>query len=485
MEIVTTHSAMFGIAVICSAIGMARACFYRWLHPRQGAAMPRVSPRALSISEREAVLGVLHEDRFVDQAPAEVYATLLDEERYLCSERTMYRVLEANAEVRERRDQLRHPAYAAPELLATRPNELWSWDITKLHGPETWTYFYLYVILDVFSRYVVGWMIAPCESGPLAEQLIRETCERQGIERDKLTLHADRGSSMKSKLVAMLLSDLGVTKTHSRPHVSNDNPYSESLFKTLKYRPEFPERFGSIEDSRGTCGPFFDWYNTEHHHGGIAHVTPEDMHYGRAAARVAARSATLLVAHLAHPERFVNGVPVASPLPTAAWINKPMTASQNGTSALGYDAPSIVPEHVRAKRAADAPGTPRQNVDADRPGLPAIVSGAVPLGTPDALPAASASRVTTPDRSIANTSSVNPRAPVAPAPAGSGFACSPPASAADAPASDAHAHTAPDSQTQGDLIPLHPLTVPPRRDSRRITPRQNLATDSASEVTRH
>ncbi len=303
MDIVTSHSAVFGIAAICAAIGMARASFYRWRTPMQGAARPRVSPRALSSGERDVVLAVLHEDRFVDLAPAEVYSTLLDEDRYLCAERTMYRVLAANQEVRERRDQLRHPTYAAPELLATRPNELWSWDITKLRGLETWSYFYLYVIIDVFSRYVVGWMVATCESAELAELLIGETCARQGIERNQLGLHADRGSSMRSKLVAMLLSDLGVTKTHSRPHVSNDNPYSEALFKTLKYRPAFPEKFGSPEDARAHCGPFFDWYNTAHHHSGIAMVTPEDMHYGRAAARVASRTAVLLLAHLEHPER--------------------------------------------------------------------------------------------------------------------------------------------------------------------------------------
>ena len=199
----------------------------------------------------------LHEPRFADLAPAEVYATLLDEGRYLCSERTMYRVLAENAEVRERRDQLRHPAYAAPELLATAPNQLWSWDITKLLGPAKWTYFYLYVILDVFSRYVVGWMVAHRETATLAERLIRETCERQGIEPGQLTIHADRGTSMTSKPVALLLADLGVTKTHSRPHVSNDNPFSEAQFKTLKYRPDFPERFGSIEHARSHCGDFF------------------------------------------------------------------------------------------------------------------------------------------------------------------------------------------------------------------------------------
>lgn len=266
---------------------------------------------------------MLHEPRFSDLAPAEVYATLLDEGRYLCSERTMYRVLAANDEVRERRDQLRHPAHAAPELLATVPNQLWSWDITKLLGPAKWTYFYLYVILDVFSRYVVGWMVADGESATLAKRLIDETCKRQNIQPGQLTLHADRGSSMKSKSVAFLLADLGVTKTHSRPHVSDDNPFSEAHFKTLKYRPDFPERFGSLADSRSFCGDFFPWYNTEHHHVGLGLLTPHDVHHGLAAARRQHRAIVLATAHLAHPERFPRGLPTPPALPAAVWINKP------------------------------------------------------------------------------------------------------------------------------------------------------------------
>jgi putative transposase len=272
------------------------------------------------------VLAVLHEERFVDLAPAEVYATLLDEGLYLCSERTMYRVLAEAAEVRERRDQLRHPKYAAPELLATQPNQLWSWDITKLLGPAKWTYFYLYVLLDVFSRYVVGWLLADAESSALAERLLAEAYARQGIEPGQLTIHADRGTSMKSKPVALLLADLGVTKTHSRPHVSNDNPYSEAQFKTLKYRPDFPERFGSIQDARGFNADFFRWYNNEHHHTGLGLLTPADVHFGRAEQRRDARALVLQAGHLAHPERFVLGPPVPPPLPTAAWINKPKAA---------------------------------------------------------------------------------------------------------------------------------------------------------------
>jgi len=225
--------------------------------------------------------------------------------------------------VRERRDQLRHPRYVAPQLLATRPNEVWSWDITKLLGPVKWTYFYLYVILDVFSRYVVGWMVAHRESAQLAQKLIAETCARQGIAPGVLTLHADRGSSMTSKPVALLLADLGVTKTHSRPHVSNDNPFSEAQFKTLKYRPDFPERFGSIEDARGHCRVFFPWYNTEHRHGGIGLLTPHDVHYGLADQRVAARTDVLAAAYAAHPERFVAGLPRPPARSTEVWINPP------------------------------------------------------------------------------------------------------------------------------------------------------------------
>jgi putative transposase len=282
-----------------------------------------MSARALSAGEEQSVLEVLHEPRFADQAPAQVYATLLDEQRYLCSERTMYRVLARNQEVRERRNQLRHPRYAAPELLATGPNELWSWDITKLRGPVKWSYSYLYVILDVYSRYVVGWMVAPRESAILANSLIRETCKRQGIARDQLTIHADRGSSMKSKLVAHLLSDLGVTKTHSRPHVSNDNPYSESHFKTLKYRPEFPQRFGCIEDSRSHCVDFFAWYNTEHRHSGIGLMTPADVHFGLAKEKTRRRAAVLEQAYATHPERFMRGISKPPVLSREVWINKP------------------------------------------------------------------------------------------------------------------------------------------------------------------
>jgi putative transposase len=251
MATVTQIGPRLGIAPTCAALGLPRATYYRRRRSLRAAPPRRPPPRALNPGERAAVLAVLHEPRFVDLAPAEVYATLLDAGQYLCSERTMYRVLAAHQEVRERRQQLRHPRYAAPELLARWPNELWSWDITKLLGPAKWTYFYLYVMLDVFSRYVVGWMVAHRESATLAEQFIHETCARQGIGRDQLTIHADRGEAMTSKSVAFLLADLGVTKTHSRPHVSNDNPFSEAQFKTLKYRPAFPDRFGARSKTPG------------------------------------------------------------------------------------------------------------------------------------------------------------------------------------------------------------------------------------------
>jgi putative transposase len=313
-----------GTVAACSAIGIPRPTYYRWRSPRPVVARKGpASCRALTVQERGEVLATLNSERFSDLAPREVYATLLDEGRYVCSVRTMYRILGENGEVRERRDQLRHPAYKKPELLATGPNQVWSWDITKLLGPAKWTYFYLYVILDIFSRYVVGWMVARGESAALAKRLIEETVVKQGIEPGQLTIHADRGTSMKSKPVAFLLADLGITKSHSRPHVSDDNPYSESQFKTLKYMPEFPDRFGSIEDSRSFLHPFFRWYNTEHHHTGIGLLTPEVVHLGRDEEVIAKRREVLRAAYQARPDRFVRKVPEPPPPPVAAWINAP------------------------------------------------------------------------------------------------------------------------------------------------------------------
>ena len=321
------------VAALCESLGVSRATFYRGLRgPVYGPRQPRRQPRALTVAQRVEVLAVLHELRFVDLAPPQVYARLLDEGIWLCAIRTMYRLLSSNGEMHERRSLLRHPTYAAPELLATGPNQVWSWDITKLKGPTTWSYFYLYVILDVYSRYIVGWMVTTRESAALAKQLIAETCASQGIGEDQLTLHADRGSAMKSKLVAELLADLGVTKTHSRPHVSNDNPYSEAHFKTLKYRPDFPARFGALEHARAHTVDFVAWYNHEHYHSGIAYHTPADVHAGRAAAINATRAATLMAAYAAHPERFVHGLPQPQPLPTAAWINKPQSPALQSTT---------------------------------------------------------------------------------------------------------------------------------------------------------
>jgi putative transposase len=269
---------------------------------------------------------VLHSDRFVDSSPAQVWATLLDEGCYLASERTMYRLLAArHGGVRERRDQLTHPAYARPELLATGPNEVWSWDISKLKGPATWTCFHLYVILDVFSRYAVGWTVQPRENAELAKALIGQSVDQQQIPPGQLTVHADRGTAMTSKPVAFLLADLGVLKTHSRPYTSTDNPYSEAQFKTLKYRPEFPDRFDSIEHARAFCRVFFDWYNQQHRHSGIGLMTPAAVHHGHAQELHARRARVLETAYATTPERFVRRPPTPPRLPTAVWINKPPT----------------------------------------------------------------------------------------------------------------------------------------------------------------
>lgn len=327
MEAALTLSSDIGIKSACESLDVPRSGFYRTQARKNATPMKPIKrpspPRALSSYERQGVLDILHADRFADKAPQEIYATLLDEGEYHCSISTMYRILDGNHEVKERRNQLSHPVYQKPELLTTAPNQVWSWDITKLLGPAKWTYFYLYVILDIFSRYVVGWMIAPAESAALAEKLIKETCAKQNIEKRQLTIHADRGSSMRSRPVALLLADLGVTKTHSRPYTSDDNPFSESQFKTLKYRPDFPDRFGCIEDSRSFCQVFFPWYNTEHHHSGIGLLTPESVHYGLAQDVQKARGEVLRTAYKAHPERFVKKVPVPPSFPDAVWINKP------------------------------------------------------------------------------------------------------------------------------------------------------------------
>lgn len=333
MTAVNTLSEDVGIAAACDALDVSRATYYRQLSPDFPLTGKERSPssRALSMEERQQVLETLHSDEFIDRAPYEVYATLLDNGQYYCSVSTMYRILRENDEVRERRNICRHPHYQKPELLATHPNEVWSWDITKLRGPLKWTYYYLYVIMDIFSRYVVGWMIADRENSFLAKRLIEETCIKQEIDPNQLTIHADRGSPMKAQSTAPLFADLGITKSHSRPHVSNDNPYSESQFKTLKYRPDFPKRFGCQEDAKWFCQTFFQWYNQEHRHTGIGLLTPEVVHYGLAEDVIRERNNVLEQAFHAHPERFVRKIPTAPILPEAVWINPPVKSDGKGT----------------------------------------------------------------------------------------------------------------------------------------------------------
>jgi putative transposase len=321
-----------GVGAACAALGVSRASLYRRFQPdfqadqQEHAPSKKDSALGLSTAERQKVLSVLQSERFMDASPRQVWATLLDEGTYLCSVSTMYRLLRQEGQLKERRRQRRVGSYKKPELLATGANQVWSWDITKLKGPLKWRYYYLYVILDIYSRYVVGWMVAERECQSLAQCLIEETCSKQGILPGQLTIHADRGSSMTSKSVALLLSDLGVEKTHSRPHTSNDNPFSEAQFKTVKYCPDFPERFGCLVDARRFCEGFFGWYNAQHHHTGIALLTPEVVHYGRAEAVLAARQATLLRAFAAHPERFGSKLPQLPSLPEAVWINPPSVA---------------------------------------------------------------------------------------------------------------------------------------------------------------
>jgi putative transposase len=335
---------LVGVKGACEAVGRPRASHYRArpANPatatagtgtgvQPSARQRQLQPRGLSDVERKSVLDVLHSERFVDMAPAEIYATLLDEGVYLCSESTMYRLLRERGETRERRRQATHPAAVKPELVAPAPNRVWSWDITKLHGPAKWTYYYLYVALDIFSRYAVAWMVASRESAILAERMFAETIRKQRIAHGQLSIHADRGSSMASKPVAFLLADLGVTKSHSRPHVSNDNPFSEAQFKTLKYRPDFPQKFGCIEDARVFCDGFFTWYNHDHRHSGIGLHTPADVHHGRAGAVRDARFTILSSAYELHPERFVRKHPEPPSLPGAVWINKPTESEENST----------------------------------------------------------------------------------------------------------------------------------------------------------
>lgn len=328
MSLADDRPEVLTLSEACVSLDLPRSTYYRAKGEPEERPVARRSFRRLTAEERERVLAILTSDRFCDQPVRQVWASLLDEGTYLCSVRTMYRILAEHQAVRERRHQLRHPGYQRPELLATGPNQLWSWDITKLKGPHKWTYCYLYDIMDVYSRKVVGRLVAGRESSTLAVELIRQSCAREGIRRDELTVHADRGTSMRSKPVAFLLTDLGVTKTHSRPYTSTDNPYSEAQFKTLKYQPDFPERFGSIEDARAFLERFFAWYNGEHRHSGIGLVTPRQRHDGTDRQVYRDRREVLKVFYERHPERFVRGVPLPPELTGKVWINKPKPDQQ-------------------------------------------------------------------------------------------------------------------------------------------------------------
>lgn len=328
-EQVETLAQQVGVKTACEALGLSRSSRYAARKPRPvRERRPVTPPRALSPEEKAQVRQTLNSERFADQAPREVYATLLDEGKYLCSVPTMYRILGENREIRERRNQLRHPAYAKPELLATAPNQVWTWDITHLPGPVKWVGFCLYVLLDLFSRFVLGWLVAERESAALAEQLIGESCRRQHIAVGQLQVHSDRGGPMTARPLALLFADLGVTRSLARPHTPDDNPFSEAQFKTLKYHPTFPERFGSLPDARAWGQRFFHWYNFEHHHTGLGLMTPAAVHLGQAPALHQDRQRVLQVAHAAHPERFVKGVPQPPPLPSAVWINPPGPAEK-------------------------------------------------------------------------------------------------------------------------------------------------------------
>ena len=318
----------------CLYLGLSRSTIHRRAHPPlPGAKTPRPAPEwALTQEERQAFLDVAHSLPFVDKTPAEIFYTQLDRGEYHCSIRTMYRILAGNAEVKERRNQLRHPVYKKPELMATAQNQLWSWDITKLRGPSKGVYYHLYVVLDVYSRYVVAWMLASRESEDLAKELLAEGYRKHGIRPGELTTHSDRGPAMKAQTVTDLLAALGVTKSHSRPYVSNDNPYSESQFKTMKYRPQFPRRFGSMEDALAFCRTFFIWYNEDHYHSGICWLAPATVHYAQAYRVLAQRHVVLTAAYELNPQRFLTGRPKLQTLPQQVWINPPAMASPSSTA---------------------------------------------------------------------------------------------------------------------------------------------------------
>ena len=326
MDGVQELAPVVGATAACAALGVPRSTVYRGRQPAGGCVPSprRPHPRALTPVEQATVRATLNSERFVDQAPRTVYATLLDEGQYLCHWRTMYRLLQADQATRERRAIRRHPIYARPELLATAPCQVWSWDITKLRGPQPGVWYSLYVVLDIFSRMVVGWLLADREDALLAEQVLADATQRAGVPPSQLTIHADRGAPMTSKAVAELLLDLGVRRSHSRPTVSNDNPYSEAQFKTMKYGPTYPDRFTSLADARAWVTNFVQWYNHDHRHTGLGLLTPAMVHAGQAGTVVAARQVVLTAAAAVHPERFVRGQPQPPAVPTAAWINPPL-----------------------------------------------------------------------------------------------------------------------------------------------------------------
>jgi len=322
-----------GIEAACRAFGMSPRTYNHRRQAAEGRLAPRRSrasgrPRKLPAwtlpdEERDQVRAVLCEERFADLAPAQVYATLLDEGRYLCSISTMYRILREHDLIHERRRGHRRRGHGAPVVAASAPNQAWSWDISRLRGPVPRSWFYLYVVLDIYSRKIVGWSIDTVESDAVARRLIRRACEREGVDADTLVLHSDRGAQMTSTSMAELLEDLGVTRSLSRPRTSNDNPYSEANFKTAKYRLDYPARFESLEGARTWMRRFAAWYNTEHYHSGIAHLHPADVHNGTAGEVVAARQHVLDEAYAANPDRFRRRRPHAAKPPTEAWINRP------------------------------------------------------------------------------------------------------------------------------------------------------------------
>jgi len=326
-EITEELASEIGVKAACEVLDVPRSQIYRARQPQTEPQPRPTPPRALSENERGEVRQILNSQRFTDLAPRQVYAKLLDEGQYWCHWRTMYRILSAHDEVRERRNVRQHPPYHKPELLATAPNQLWSWDLTKLRGPHKWTHYALYVVLDIFSRYVVGWMIAERELASLAESLIKESCRKEGIQREQLTIHSDNGKPMRSKTLALLYADLGINASFTRPYTSDDNPFSEAQFKTLKYQPDYPDRFGSLQDARAWARPLFTWYNHDHYHTGLNLMTPASVHHGLASEVQQQRQGVLAEAFAAHPERFVKGVPVAAGPPQQVWINPPKEAN--------------------------------------------------------------------------------------------------------------------------------------------------------------